>query len=462
MSNIMQKVITWSIGAALFLSFAPILAAGNDGGNFRVDITQEQIENRDLNLIDIRNAGLNVFTTPFNRLDGLGDGPTDRFDTVSPGGRPTLQNNGMFLRINGLDAQTCLECHSVLSTAVIPAKFAVGGFGGVSASAFPDVIDPDIDASKGNNDFAAIQGRMINPPFVFGSGGVELAGREMTRLLQALKAIAMENPGIPVELVTKGVSFGSISCFAVDSCDTSSVDGIDDDLVVRPFGRKGNFITTRAFDEGAMQFHHGMQPVEVVGEGVDDDGDGVENELTIGQMSALSIWMVTLELPEERGRSLELARGKQIFRAIGCADCHKPTLETESPYLTFSFPEVADDPTANVFYQIDLSKHPGFERAGTGIQVPLYADLKRHDMGEGLEESTDDPLDPFFTTARLWGVADTGPWLHDGRATTLTEAILLHGGEAQVPRDAFAVLSLADRADVIAFLRTLRTPKRVR
>jgi CxxC motif-containing protein (DUF1111 family) len=55
-------------------------------------------------------------------------------------------------------------------------------------------------------------------------------------------------------------------------------------------------------------------------------------------------------------------------------------------------------------------------------------------------------------------VADTAPYLHDGRATTLTEAILLHGGEALPARNAFAALSDQNRARVITFLRSLRTP----
>jgi CxxC motif-containing protein (DUF1111 family) len=79
-------------------------------------------------------------------------------------------------------------------------------------------------------------------------------------------------------------------------------------------------------------------------------------------------------------------------------------------------------------------------------------------MGPGLSEATGDPLDPFFITARLWGVADTAPYLHDGRATTLTEAILLHGGEAQAARDDFDALSDEEKEKVLAFLRTLRAP----
>ncbi len=52
-------------------------------------------------------------------------------------------------------------------------------------------------------------------------------------------------------------------------------------------------------------------------------------------------------------------------------------------------------------------------------------------MGPDLAESTGDVLESYFQTARLWGVADTAPYLHDGRAATLTEAILWHGGEAE-------------------------------
>ena len=97
-----------------------------------------------------------------------------------------------------------------------------------------------------------------------------------------------------------------------------------------------------------------------------------------------------------------------------------------------------------------------------GVLVPLFADLKRHDMGDGLEE--DFQLAKFsnreFTTARLWGVADTAPYLHDGRATTLFQAIEAHGGEAQASRDAFLELSAEERQQLISFLGRLRTPNR--
>jgi CxxC motif-containing protein (DUF1111 family) len=79
-------------------------------------------------------------------------------------------------------------------------------------------------------------------------------------------------------------------------------------------------------------------------------------------------------------------------------------------------------------------------------------------MGLGLKETFGHPLDDQFVTARLWGIADTAPYMHDGRATTLTEAILLHGGEALAVRNSFDALSDIHKIAVLTFLRTLRTP----
>ncbi|MCG8463560.1 MAG: hypothetical protein MI750_01755, partial [Xanthomonadales bacterium] len=59
-----------------------------------------------------------------------------------------------------------------------------------------------------------------------------------------------------------------------------------------------------------------------------------------------------------------------------------------------------------------------------------------------------------FMTLPLWGGGSTGPWMHDGRATTLTDAIGLHGGEAASVRDAYTALNSRDRDAVIEFLKT--------
>jgi hypothetical protein len=278
--------------------------------------------------------------------------------------------------------------------------------------------------------------------------------------LQALKQQARDNPNTPLRLVTKGVSFGALSHDGT-VFDYTAVEGIDSDLVVKPFGRKGEFATVRGFDVGALQFHHGMQAVELVGENVDDDGDGVVNEITIGELSALHVHNVTLPRPTQVQTTRAAREGQRVFGDIGCADCHVPELQTDSRDLTLSYPEVDTDPIENVYLNIDLTKKPAQFRPHRrgGVRVPLYSDLKRHDMGPELEESAGLDLDLLFITARLWGVADTAPYLHDGRATTLTEAILFHGGEAQSARDDFDALPGAERIRVLEFLRSLRAPR---
>jgi Di-haem oxidoreductase, putative peroxidase len=420
-------------------------------------LQQSDIAGSGAPLLKIRKRGLEVFATPFTTKVGYGDGPVNAADATSPGGRPSLQRNGKYLRVNGLDAQTCIECHSILSNLTVPFTFGVGGVGGSNANAIFKATMIDV-ADMQHNGFAAFNGRFINPLFLFGSGGIELLAQEMTEDLQALKTRAIQQPGLTIPLTAKGVNFGSIT-FLKGVLDTSGVRGVDEDLVVRPFGRKGQFSTVRAFDVSAMQFHFGMQPIEVVGFGVDGDGDGVVNEISEGDLSALSIFLTTLDRPRQTAANSAAKNGQTRFNSLGCAGCHIPALDTRSPLLTHRFPEVETDPAANVYYSTDLRGRPGFQPNDQGgVEVPLFSDLKRHDMGSGLAESFGSVLDRQFITARLWGVADTAPYLHDGRAHTLVEAILLHGGEAQGVRDAFAKLPDDAQQELIAFLLTLRTP----
>ncbi len=451
------------LALASWMVVAPVASAQppGEGPALGDRLTQEEVESGDLSLTELRREGRRVFSTPFNKLDGYGDGPMNKNDPTSPGGRPSLQDNGTFLRVNGLDGQTCLECHSIVSNATIPATFGVGGIGAASANAIFQPTDIDVDDEVGVG-YASFNGRFINPPFLFGSGGIELLGKEMTEDLQALLAEAKANPGQDVELLTKGVDFGTIR-FQDGKLVTDGIEGVDEDLVVRPFGRKGEFPTVRAFDLEALAFHFGMQPSEVVGKGIDDDGDGVLDEVTAGEISAMHIFNTTLERPRKTQVTEEVQAGFKLFQSIGCAECHTPILETRRKELSYCFPEIPERPFENEFYRVDLSEDPtGFkETKDGGLSVILFADLKRHDMGDALAESFGSELDRFFTTARLWGVADTAPYLHDGRATTLTEAILLHGGEAQAARDNFAGLSDKDRILVLTMLRALRTPSEV-
>lgn len=434
--------------------------------NDRLD--QADIANQNHSFHQIRKAGLLVFSTPFNKADGYGDGPHEPTNPENrlPGNRPRLQGNGTFLRVNGLDAQTCLECHTITSNASVPARLGVGGVGGISQTA---IVQPDeIDVTDVNNDGAAhFTGRIINPPFLFGSGGVELAGLEMTMELQALKQFAIENPGTGVDLTTKGVEFGSIIADASGNVDTSAIEGIDDDLVVRPFGRKGEFATVREFDVGAMSFHFGMEATELVGDGIDKDGDGVFDEIKEGDLSALSIFNTTMNRPFQSNLGNDERDGRDLFNSMGCSGCHIPRLNTNTKFLPYKLVGANESPFEDTFYQVKLTRQPmRFKRNNQGgVKVDLFSDLKRHYMGEDLKETftlVTDKQNGEFVTARLWGIADTAPYLHDGRALTLEEAIAMHdnpGSEASSEGQNFKNLSDADKLNLIKFLNTLRTPE---
>ena len=455
-----------------------------------------------MSLTEIRQQGALMYTTPFRHADGHGDGPGinpndpttengtgDGDGILGNTGRPTLQGNGTWLRLNGLDTQTCLECHGVIDNSVIPAILGVGGQAGISASPFFRSKNADIDDSDGNSldklGIAAFDGRAINPPKNLGMGGVELAGREITLRLNRISNLASRlaqraDRRVRLPLVAKGIDFGDIVAKRNGDLDTSSVEGVDGDLVIRPFGRKGEFDTIRGFDTGAMAFHIGMQSVDEFGPG-DPDGDGIEDELTTGEMSALHVFLTTAERPFQQELTTDdQQRGKKIFNRIGCSGCHIPTINTRSPVLEYRIsgggvidPDTEQDPYFSVDLSSDVPEGARFEtNKRGGIKVPIFSDYKRHNMGSRLAESFHELETPDcdnevagteitncnFITMKLWGLADTAPYLHDGRALTVFEAIAFHGGEAQRPRDRFLNLSKGGQNALLSYLGTLKNP----
>lgn len=166
------------------------------------------------------------------------------------------------------------------------------------------------------------------------------------------------------------------------------------------------------------------------------------NDLTLEQCDQISSFVASLsrpieKMPEDSSAQSLVTEGKRLFNEIGCADCHKPDV---------------------------------------GSVKGLYSDLLLHDMGQPLEGggSYNDPLplpdpnkppkDPNapkpseWRTPPLWGVADSAPYLHDGRAPTLEEAIGQHGGQGKRSAAKYVMLSKADQDLVLTFLRTLRSP----
>jgi hypothetical protein len=288
-------------------------------------------------------------------------------------------------------------------------------------------------------------------------------------------------------------------CLAGVTADIRGLQGIGRDLVVRGFQWKGSVAFVRDFNRDASIQEIGMQSVEMTGENRDGDFDGVINELRVGDQTALAVYISAQPRPTTRQELARLGiipaltraendaigRGTTRFSAIGCATCHMPSLTINQ--ATFSepsqnanfrdtrFPAGQDpltralNPATAVTYDLTNDqpdnrivvngrevRFGAFEKGtarGSAI-VRLFGDLKRHDMGPKLAEQIDEVLTgpSVFLTENLWGVGSTGPYLHDGRATTLTEAILEHGGEAQVSRDNYVKLTVAQRNDVLAFL----------
>jgi CxxC motif-containing protein (DUF1111 family) len=160
-------------------------------------------------------------------------------------------------------------------------------------------------------------------------------------------------------------------------------------------------------------------------------------ELDDARLETLVLYARSLGVPAKRDiHDPATHRGAEIFDDIGCAACHTLILATGSdPAL----PELAN------------------------ITIQPYTDLLLHDMGEGLADGRPDyaASGREWRTPPLWGIGLVqrvnmhNNFLHDGRARGLMEAVLWHGGEAQIARDAVIELSRSDRDALLAFLASL-------
>lgn len=164
---------------------------------------------------------------------------------------------------------------------------------------------------------------------------------------------------------------------------------------------------------------------------------GGEPELDALQLGDLHFYLAHLAVPVRR-RQAEPAvmQGESLFAAIGCTACHRPELVT--------------------------GPHPLYP-ALTRQRIAPYTDLLLHDMGAGLADDREDFLADGrqWRTAALWGLGlaerinPRSGFLHDGRARTLEEAIVWHGGEAAVARQRYVKLGAKERLAIRAFLESL-------
>lgn len=162
-----------------------------------------------------------------------------------------------------------------------------------------------------------------------------------------------------------------------------------------------------------------------------------DEEISRKLLDLVAFYARNLAVPARRNPTAPaVLAGKATFNAIGCSACHTPRHRTGS-----------GSPDAHLNNQT----------------IWPYTDLLLHDMGEGLADNRSEGLASGreWRTAPLWGIGLTEIvnghtfFLHDGRARSLKEAILWHGGEAQRARDAFAALPAEDRENLIAFVNSL-------
>ena len=241
--------------------------------------------------VEIFAAGQQIFVTNFNACDAAGRPATTGIGTSRT---PDLILAPRFTRVSAPDANSCAGCH---------AQPQPGGAGDFVANVFV-LAQASVPVSKLilNDDFSNTWLER-NTLGMFGSGAIEILGREMTDDLRRLKTNAISQAkstgrNVSVALTTKGIPFGSLIAHPDGSVDTSGVSGVDPDLIVKPFSRKGVFRSIREFTVTAFNQHHGMQAVERLGEGTDPDQDGVSDELTVGDMTAVTVFKAALPAPE--------------------------------------------------------------------------------------------------------------------------------------------------------------------
>lgn len=216
-----------------------------------------------------------------------------------------------------------------------------------------------------------------------------------------------------------------------DDPDDTDGDGISGKAHRTPDGRVGRFgwkagiPTLEDFVRDALSNEIGLTLDDadrfVAGIAGDDD-DVADPEFGGSDYDALVYFAKQLAPPIPRERGAAEDRGAALFEQVGCDDCHTPTMETT-----------------------------------TGDEVALYSDLLLHDVAPDGYMGIDDGQATMreFRTSPLWGIRDTGPYMHDGLAPTITAAIRRHEAEGAASRDAFDALTDAERDDLLKFLESL-------
>jgi hypothetical protein len=432
------------------------------------------------------------------------------------GGRPLSKGTGRaladpneplvgkraFNRISGPDANACVGCHNT--------PYGISGGGGdfaanvfVLGQRFDFVtFDPsDSVPTKGALDERSARVKLSDianlraSPGMFGAGYIEMLAREITEDLQTIRnSIRIGESRV---LVSKGIQFGRLARRTDGTWDATGVVGLPrlsvltptpldpPSLIVRPWHQAGNVVSLREFSNTALNHHHGIQSTERFGVGTDPDGDGVTDEATRADVTALAIYQAVLQvpgrvIPRDPGVEQAVLRGEAVFNRIGCGSCHVPALPLSRKNWSYTEPNpfnpatnlrVGETHTLSVNLMDATLPLPRLapNEGDQVVMVPVFTDFKLHDITDPQDEDVE-TLDMNqnvnapkfasgnrkFLTKRLWGCANEPPFFHHGLFTTLRQAVLAHHGEALKERKAFQALEAYEQDSLIEFLKTLQ------
>jgi hypothetical protein len=486
-----------AIAAVALASYA--VTTSKIGQEVAVPVHLQDGQEFQMSVAQLAAFGRTLFTAMWTSQEGQGRPLTK--GTGNPISDPTnpLVFPRNFNRVSGPDTNSCSGCHN---------KPEIGGGGDIVGNVF--VLGQRFDfATFASLDPVPTRGgvdELGNPVFLqtiadsrktvgmFGSGYLEMVARQMTADLRAIRDSTP--PGASRALVSKGVSFGMITHNLDGTWDASKVVGLPPpatatsgttppDLIIRPYHQASNVISVRQFTNNAFNHHHGIQSEERFGVGVDADGDGFANELTRADVTAATIFQVTLPVP---GRVIPsdpeirsaIRNGAKKFDRIGCTNCHLTSLPLDKQGWVYSEPnpynppgnlQVGQVPTLYVDLTDPSLPSPRLRPDEDGvIRVPAFTDLQVHDITNGMGDPNCEPLNMNraagsmgffagnckFITRKLWGIANQHSFGHHGLYTTMREATLAHAGEALGSRMAFQSLDTYDQDSVIEFLKSLQ------
>lgn len=450
-------------GSAIGKSLSEQIGAGH--GDANLPGTSSYVIERDP-YRSIR-RGRQIFQRKFTDEQGLGP----RVSAHSSG--DISENPGLGAGL----ADSCAACHG--------RPRGAAGFGGAVATR-PDSRDA---------------------PHLFGLGLQEMIADEMTRRLRQIRSRAVVEAAARSaprtrRLRSKGVDFGRLTAFPDGRVDSSRVEGVDEDLRVKPFFAQGGTISIREFIIGAFSAEMGMEawdpvlcaatdPVNpVLAESpagfvfdpaidsferpplcdsrTDGDQDGVVSEIDPALVDHLEFYLLNYFKPGTGQMTARARQGRALLHDIGCTSCHKPHIRVNEDRRVADV-ETRFNPRKGILNRLYAEAEPRIVVVDDGRATPkqlpsgeifwvrnIYSDFKRHDLGPFFHERNHDgSVTTHFMTEPLWGVGSTAPYGHDGRSINLEEVIRRHGGEAKASRTAYAHLPHNDQRKIVEFLQAL-------